>query len=298
MTISAKLIKASRSPEYSAPPLVTMELRYPRFIHAEFMTHRVFSRNASSSRAVPVKKMIQDVLDDPAMPVRWGANQPGMQDAGDHDTTVVWADHMSESAGWGPPQIAWLEARDRAVQMARAFADAGYHKQVVNRLLEPFAHITVIVTATEWLNFFDLRCHEAADPTMRALAEAMRDAMPEDDQITELHRGEWHLPYIPIDFVTHPCTMRDADYWNSLRMISAARCARVSYLNHDGSEPDAEKDIELAKRLLADRHMSPFEHQGRPDVRNHSIGWNEAPMHGNLRGWVQSRKMFEQEFGI
>lgn len=319
MTITAKLIAASRSAEPSAPPLVTMEIRYPRFIHAEAKTHRVMriddaeyeflqeislmddpdlSRNASSSRATPVKKMIQDVLDDPAMPVRWGANQPGMQDAGDHDTTVVWADHTGPSGNWGSPKDAWLKARDHAVAVARGFADAGYHKQVVNRLLEPFAHITVIVTATEWLNFFDLRCHEAADPTMRALAEAMKEVFPFDADLTALDHREWHLPYVTEQDLAEQGKFHktNADY--RLRLISAARCARVSYLNHDGSEPDAEKDIELAKRLLSDRHMSPFEHQGRPDVRNHSLGWNEAQMHGNLRGWVQSRKLFEQEFGI
>lgn len=107
MTISAKVIAASA--RQGCPPIVTMELRYPRFIHAEFMTHRVFSRNASSSRAVPVKKMIQDVIDDPAMPVRWGANQPGMQDAGDHDALVpVWTDYAFEfsngDAVWDVPE--------------------------------------------------------------------------------------------------------------------------------------------------------------------------------------------------
>ena len=128
-----------------------------------------------------------------------------MQDAGDHDALVpVWTDYAFEfsngDAVWDvPAKTAWRMARDQAVEAAKAFAKAGYHKQVVNRLLEPFAHITVIVTATEWQNFFDLRCHPAADPTMRALAEAMRDAMPESNdpnEISWLHDQEWHLPYV------------------------------------------------------------------------------------------------------
>lgn len=287
MTISAKVIAASRRPDRGSKPLTTMVLRYPRFIHSEFMTHRVFSRNASSSRAVPVKKMIQDVIDDPAMPVRWGANQPGMQDAGDHDALVI----LGAGADYTPVQ-AWLTARDEAVEIAKAFAEAGYHKQVVNRLLEPFAHITVIVTATEWSNFFALRCHEAADPTMRALADAMKIAYDASDLKRQtLGRREWHLPYIVEGDIYKAAQIAGPlDVERTLRLVSAARCARVSYLNHDGSEPDMAKDLKLANELLASKHMSPFEHQGRPDIELEKIErW------GNFKGWVQSRMEFEAE---
>lgn len=293
MTISAKVICHSRA-DAGVPDLITMELRYPRFIHAELMTHRVFSRNASSSRAVPVAKMIQDVIDDPAMPVRWGANQPGMQDAGDHDAMVhIIAPHEDWMTS---PKNAWIEARDRVVDVARGFAEAGYHKQVVNRLLEPFAHISVIVTATEWQNFFDLRCHPDADPTMRALAEAMRDAIEASTPDTLHANWSWHLPYITEDdWRTDQVQSKlQPDANKLLAMISAARCARVSYLNHDGTAPDIDKDLALAERLLADRHMSPFEHQATPDVRNHQFGWEQPHMHGNLTGWIQWRKHLEK----
>ena len=291
MTITAKVIAHSRAS--GAPDLITLELRYPRFIHAEFMTHRVFSRNASSSRAIPIERMIQDVLDDPAIPVAWGSNKPGMQAGHDLETPVdLWV-HPEFSGSdrlegmWEmSAHEAWLVARDRAVDAARAFAQAGYHKQIVNRLLEPFGHISVVVTATEWDNFFDLRCHPDADPTMRALAEAMRDAIAATKP-TDIFGGEWHLPYIPIDFVTHPSTIRDRDYWNRLAMISAARCARVSYLNHDGSNPNIEKDLALAKRLLESKHMSPFEHQARVTGDDGTALW------GNFTGWDQHRKMIE-----
>lgn len=285
MTITAKVVAHSRVA--GAPDLITLQLRYPRFIHAEFMTHRVFSRNASSSRAIPIERMIQDVIDDPAMPVAWGTNKPGMQ-AGEECTNPIWI----EGDPFGPDtrEMAWLSAMTQAVIHARAFAAAGYHKQVVNRLLEPFGHISVVVTATEWDNFFALRCHPDADPTMRTLAEAMREVIAGSTAEVLQHNWSWHLPYITEDdWRTDHVQSRRQDEANMfLAMISAARCARVSYLNHDGSNPDIEKDLALAKRLLESRHMSPFEHQARPDPDGiGDYGW------GNFTGWEQYRKMLE-----
>lgn len=292
MTNSAKVIAHSRV-DRGTPDLITLQLRYPRFIHAEFMTHRAFARNASSSRAIPVERMIQDVIDDPAMPVRWGANQPGMQDAGDHDAAVYAGfPTLDGRYEWQnmSPRDAWLMARDRAVEAAHNFAKAGYHKQVVNRLLEPFGHISVVVTATEWDNFFDLRCHPDADPTMRALAEAMRDAIQASEP-DHLEERDWHLPYVKdSEFWAERSKGRDAD-WNRLAMISAARCARVSYLNHDGSNPDIDKDLALAQRLLESKHMSPFEHQAQAWTN----GVQKTHLNGNLRGWHQFRKMIEAQ---
>lgn len=309
MTITAKVIAHSRV-DAGVPDLITLQLRYPRFIHAEAKTHRLIriddaeyeflqeisfmddenlSRNASSSRAIPVERMIQDVIDDPAMPVRWGANQPGMQDAGDHDATVVWADHTGPSGNWGSPKDAWLCARDRAVEVAKGFAAVGYHKQVVNRLLEPFSHISVVVTATEWDNFFALRCHPDADPTMRALAEAMRDAIQASKPTWPV--GDWHLPYVSEDDRQSFRVNRDEKKQWFLAMISAARCARVSYLNHDGSNPDIDKDLALAQRLLDSKHMSPFEHQAKAWTN----GVQKTHLNGNLRGWHQFRKMIEAQ---
>ena len=275
MTIEAKVIAHSRVDH--APDLITLQLRYPRMIHSEFMTHRVFSRNASSSRAVPVQRMIQDVIDDPAMPVAWGSNKPGMQ-AGE--------DLSEKDAATAKAQ--WLHACEEAVEWAKALAKTGCHKQIVNRILEPFAHISVVVTATDWDNFFDLRCHPDADPTMRALAEAMRDAITDstpDDSV------RWHLPYLqPSDWEwawTEMQTGGEGANFDTLAMISAARCARVSYLNHDGSKADIEKDLTLAKRLLESKHMSPFEHQARVTGDDGTALW------GNFNGWDQHRKMIE-----
>lgn len=291
MTIRAEVVADSVSPR--GVRLTTLQLRYPRFIHAEFMTHRVFSRCASSSRAIPVERLIADVLADPVYPSYWGANQRGMQAAVENTNRVA-------TYGWGggtgwSREGAWRLARENAVSAARAFAEAGYHKQVVNRLLEPFSHINVVVTATEWSNFFALRCHPAAQPEMRVLAEAMRTAMAKSDPVS-LAPGQWHLPYVPD---AHGCEVCIVGY-DPLK-VSVARVARVSYKTHDGREPDFEEDLRLYARLVGSvpLHASPTEHQATPDEWR---GWSGAygsyerpELHGNLRGWVQFRKTLAGE---
>ena len=252
MTIEAKVI--AHSSHAGCPDLYTIQVRYPRFIHSEVMTHRVFSRSASSSRAVPIDRMIQDVLDDPARPVFWGSNKPGMQAGDDIDDTVA-------------AVFRWDDAVMDAVENARRLADLGLHKQIVNRLLEPFAHISVVITATDWDNFFTLRCHSAADPTMRVLAETIRDRMSAS-KAQPLDAGQWHLPY------------------GGNLSESAARCARVSYLRHDGSAPDNADDMRLAGILRAEKHMSPFEHQARPAPNQRNA---------NLSGWYSQRCLLEDK---
>lgn len=285
MTITAKIVADSLAP--TGQRLTTMELRYPRFIHAEFMTHRVFSRNASSSRAIPVARLIKDVMDDPAMPSHWGKNEPGMQAREEHNEPVLVTEPNGSS--WTPfnhrgpgstgvhdwkcnPVEAWLVSRDLAVMQAQRFADAGYHKQIVNRLLEPFSHINVVVTATEWENFFDLRRHADAQPEIKLLADAMWGAMNESEPIV-LGYDSWHTPY-----VREPVPQA--------QLISAARCARVSYKTHDGGEPDWDKDMRLSKQLIEGKHMSPFEHQARP-LRDR---WGKS---GNFVGWCQFRQQLQ-----
>lgn len=142
--------------------LTTFLLTYPRFIHSEFMTHRVFSRNAASSRAIPVKKMIRAVLDTPAMPVRWGATQKGMQASKD---LTGWRKAMCR---W-----VWLRGRDLAVLVARTLLFLRLHKQIANRVLEPWSHITVLATASDLQNFFALRAHKDAQPEFQVLAFSM-----------------------------------------------------------------------------------------------------------------------------
>lgn len=276
MTILAESIASSICQEKR---IDTLRLRYPKFIHGEFMTHRVFSRNASSSRAIPVERMIEDIRRDTAMPVHWGKNQAGMQAREEHEERVkLPREHGIATLG----RIdAWNEARDEAIDKALAFHKAGYHKQIVNRLLEPFMHINVVVTATEWDNFFELRDHEDAQPEIRVLAQAMKKAFNSRDPV-ELKVGEWHLPYYDRGEVPMPL--------NIAQKISVARCARVSYLTHDGRPSTLEEDQYLFNRLVGSKplHASPLEHQATPDPS----GWYKHQW-ANFRGWRQFRQIYQ-----
>jgi len=299
VTITAIIVADSISPD--GIRLTTMELRYPRFIHAEFMTHRVFSRNASSSRAIPVAKLIEDVMRDTAMPIHWGKNQPGMQ-----------AHEELDSVGRSRARSVWRNARNHAIERAQKMHDLGAHKQIVNRLLEPFSHINVVVTATEWQNFFDLRRHPDAQPEIRALADAMFQAMENSEPKLLKGANAWHLPYIMLsemhewvwgDGVTAEDYMREhgfEDGYEILVRLSVARCARVSYMTHEGKHPNFEDDMKLYDRLVGGDpiHASPAEHQARPDVQVYDTGrkwwdWGEPHLHGNFNGWVQNRKEIE-----
>jgi len=296
MTIQVKIIKDSISPNNDR--ITTFQLMYPRFIHSEFMTHRMFSRNASSSRAIPVKKMIEMVRNDPAMPIHWGKNQPGMQ----ADTEL--SDSYDPKLGTSERQYVknlWQQAAREAAFLAERMMDLGTHKQIANRILEPFQHIHVVVTATEWQNFFDLRAHPDAQPEIQALAFAMQDELAASEPDIVLPGG-WHLPYIDkeeLDKIFDECmtTPIDHGYWDTVRKISAARCCRVSYLKHDGNPASIKEDLDLCDRLMASRpiHASPFEHQATPDV-NTDGAWECGHSHGNFIGWIQYRKMIEYQF--
>ena len=256
------------------PELFTLALKYPRFIHSEFMTHRVFSRNAASSRAIPVSKMIEQVRNEPAMPVYWGSNKPGMQ-AGDELTDMDLATAKN----------LWIDAAENAAATAEKMQELGLHKQVVNRVLEPFQIMQTVVTATEWENFFQLRISEFAQPEIKALAVAMKEAMTNSTPF-QMPYGEYHVPYVTAEERDEYKSRKD---WRTLCMVASARCARVSYLNHDGSNPDIAKDLELATKLKDAYHASPFEHVARPlDLRD-MPGVNR-----NFKEWAQ----FRAEIGL
>ena len=251
--------------------LTTLQLSYPRFIHAEFMTHRAFSRNASSSRAIPVAKMIEQVRTNPAMPIHWGANQPGMQARTELSDTV----EAIQS---------WKRAARQAADIAEHMAAIGLHKQVANRVLEPFQLMNVVVSATEWSNFFELRDHEDAQPEIRALAVVMKEAMGSSSPVLRSESSSagfhaWHLPYVTFE-------ERELYRLDILLKASTARCARVSYKNHDQTEPSIKKDIELHDALVdaAPLHASPTEHAacGRGNT-----------FQKNFKGWKQYRAYVE-----
>jgi thymidylate synthase ThyX len=280
--ILAKVIADSQPPEGAR--LTTMEVVVPRIVLAEFNTHRVFSRNSASSRAIPVEKMIKRVKGDPYVPEIWTSNQKGMQGEVITDPDKIAA--VREE---------WITACFDAIGRARALLALGIHKQTTNRLLEPFMWHTIIVTATEWSNFFHLRCHPAAHPAIRNTAKAMRWAL-EDSVPEKLQWGDWHLPFIRKE------DWNDLKRWNftepvsKLVKISSARCARVSYLTHDGVR-DPAKDLELHDRLLAPGHMSPFEHPAQA-VENRPEGGVKSRASNFARPWIQYRKMIPFEWDV
>ena len=304
MTIEAKIIADSIGPRH--PRLTTFELRYPRFVHSELMTHRMFSRNASSSRAIPVERQIASIVEDTAHPVHWGKNKSGMQADEETDTMITLHKKICTTEGEEnyPIQLtameAWNEARDRAIEVAQGFADAGYHKQIVNRILEPYAHIKVVLTATNFENWFWLRRHPDAQPEMKVLADLMYDAM-EDSTPEMLVEGQWHRPYITRDEL-HMTRIIDPKDVDVLVKVSVARCARVSYKTHDGRATTLTEDVKLYDRLVgsAPLHASPAEHQARLDTITYSDA--EIPVYANPHlsgnfdaGWIQFRKTLDGE---
>jgi thymidylate synthase ThyX len=264
--ITAKIVADSASE--NGDRITSFELHYPRFILAELNTHRAFSRSTASSRAIPVKKMLGQVLNDPFVPLYWGKNQPGMQ-----------ANEELEPLRKKSCEEQWLTSRFDAIKAVENLLGLGLHKQIANRLLEPWMWTTTILTATEFGNFYALRDHESAEPHMHALAQAMLAAHMES-RPKHLERGQWHLPYVTVD------GSPSDDEYTTLIKLSVARCARVSYMNHDGTDPDPVADIALHDRLLEAGHMSPMEHQATPTPSLRS---------GNLVGWTQYRKTIPGE---
>jgi len=271
--------------------ITTLELEYPRFIHAEVLTHRQFSRNSASSRAVPVGDMIETVLSNPAQPVFWGKQQSGMQARDEIDDTSV-------------AETYWNAARYSAVDYAQTLKGLSLHKQIVNRVTEPFQMIRVVVTSTEWVNFFELRDHEDAQPEIQSLAKAMGQAFQESKPM-QLYAGDWHVPYV----TRHQDEAGQIFYGDevildraSARLISASCCAQVSYRLQDRSLQKAER---IAKRLLQARpwHASPFEHQATPMRSGSFLDVEKGVTHmdvlntlwsANFRSWIQHRQLLEQ----
>jgi hypothetical protein len=223
--------------------LTTFVLTYHRMIHSEFMTHRMLSKNSSSSRAIPVERMIKLVESQEVYPLHWGKNQKGMS----AQMEVTAEEAQAASA-------IWQEARMDAIRHAKQLIEIGIHKQVVNRLLEPFSTITVICSGTEYQNFFEQRCHPDAQPEIQALANKMKAAY-DASQPKQLAAGAWHMPLVNQD------DLHEISDINELIKVAVGRCARVSYLNHDGVRNLAD-DVKLHDRLLTSKpaHLSPFEH--------------------------------------
>jgi len=271
---SAKIILDSISP--NGVRLTSMEVTCHRWVLAELNTHRAFSRNSRSSRAVPVSRTLEEVKNNPAMPIEWGIAGPGMSANGEID---VISKRLAESL--------WLKQRDHAVATVEKLQDMHLHKQVANRLLEPFMWHTVIITSTEWQNFFNQRCSPDAQPEIRVAAELMKDAWI-FSHVQHVDYGEWHTPYLKYDDLEQSL-MADVE---NRKKVSAARCARVSYLTHDGIR-DMVKDLDLYDKLVSadPPHYSPLEHVATPvkPVKWYTP-WRKEPL-GNFDGWAQLRHL-------
>lgn len=265
--------------------LTTMVVRYPRIVHSELLTHRRFSRNSASSRAIPILRMLQDVARDPFLPIHWGKAQSGMQ---------AYEEVSPEVRELAKAKI--MTHFQQALQLCRELNEMGLAKQVVNRYVEPWMWITVVLTGTTagWANFFALRCHGKAEPHIQKIAAMAREAMIANRRnVRQLDYGEWHLPFFgrPGDEEIAP---------EDQPKISAARCARVSYLTHDGLR-DVAKDGDLYDRLVVEepKHASALEHPAeaiRGNFTDPGLTAAAARYAGNFeRGWRQLRKMIPRE---
>lgn len=300
--INAKLVAYSVSP--GGKNIATFELTYHRYIHGEFMTHRLFSRNAMSSRAVPIKKMIEIVKSKPATPIHWGKNQPGMK------AETVLNKFRKKAA-----QKVWELGASLACKVAEAMDRIGAHKQISNRLVEPFQMMKTVMTATELDNFFWLRLDADAQPEIYELARCMKECLDKSEPEI-LYPGQWHTPYV------NHYQMKDHTLGYGLEekggepkiisleealAISSSCCAQVSYRNLDNTY---DKAMAIYGRLLsgAKVHASPFEHQATPiedldrtlDSYTPCDFWPKGVTHmdrkgnfwsGNLMGWVQHRQL-------
>ena len=320
--VRAKVVAHSVYP--GGPEIVSVQATGQRFILSELNTHRGLNKNSASSRAIPFPKQVQKIVDNLAYPEVWASEQKGMQGGDEIEHIEDWVDE--EGVSRPGARSLWRMASAQAIWMARDLAALGVHKSLVNRLLEPFMWHTVILTGTAWENFFDQRCHPDAQPEIRVMAESIRTAIQNSTPRT-LGEGEWHLPYVD-DETRQELDSRDSrpraefgrHHENLLAQISAARCARVSYLTQEGKR-DIDADLNLYLRLT-DRqkdaihahspiHWSPLEHVATPWPENrHPVGDlsfpsadgetlhlpnTDLPIIGNLLGWRSLRVEVESE---
>lgn len=276
---------ADSIPEGGGPRLTSLLVTFPRFILAEMNTHRAFSRNSASSRAIPFDRMLASVKEHPFVPVRFLKEHKGMQGT-----------EYYEGPSHELRKALWLQSSEVAIACAQAMHNMGVTKQLCNRLLEPFLWHTVLITATDWANFFNLRAFSdkpdsdgfyhstgfAAEIHMQEIAGRMLEAI-KNSTPQVLTEEDYHAPFI---------TGGVAQSLQELQ-VSVARCARTSYLNFNGTD-SIDADVKLYDRLRSQGHMSPFEHVARPFCDEDGFDDRFAYC-GNFRGWAQVRKEIRDE---
>jgi thymidylate synthase ThyX len=269
----AKVILASCTYNSYDPPIFTIQARYPRMIHSEVITHRVFSRNARSSRAVPVSKLLQEEIYVP----HFMKNQAGMQSFEEFDL-----DELKEI------ENKWIRFAEETQKFSKWLSDKGVHKQWANRPVEWFGYIDTIITSTEWDNFFSLRLHKDAMPEIKELALSMDKEIRkviDECKLQKLKNGEWHIPYV---------SLQEDFELETILKLSVARCARISYSPFDGNA-SLEKEFKRYELLKQQKHWSPFEHQAKVADKN-DIWTYDFGLESNLSyPWVQYRKLVELE---
>lgn len=288
---TAQSILSSRHTLDYSKRVDTLLLKMPRCILSEFNTHRMFSRNAASSRAIPVERMLAQIENAPFIPLWWGKSQAGMQAFDEHEDPASC-------------EKEWLLARDKAVASARQLARMGLHKQIVNRIVEPWMWTKVVVTSTNWSNFLALRDHKDAEPHIQILAQEVRKAL-EGAEVQVLLPGQWHMPFVThAEWKHEPGQENAAKALDKAKKLSVARCASTSYRTTDGFEMTLDRAEAIYEKLLSSpMHASPFEHIAQMDM-GRKVGhpddfyllWDHPELGGNLGpGFVQLRKTFPHE---
>lgn len=275
MSYRVKIVGDTVSPTVKTARITSFEIYAPRFLLAEINTHRILAKSAQSSRAVPVEKRIEGVIADPFVPY-FGKNNKGMQSL----------DVLEEAKRLKAENI-WMGHVADSVIAARVLKDTEVHKQWANRVLEPYAHFYGVITGTEWDNFWKLRTSESAQPEFQTLAKMMLQAY--NESVPEC--AGIHLPYVTEIERDGPIP--------DLMGISSARCARVSYKNHDGTDFDLKKDLALCHDLTEQGHLSPFDHPAYADGVYHSEDTNKYKFlrpadHRQFWGWIPRRVEIER----
>jgi thymidylate synthase ThyX len=297
--ISARIVQDSKSSS-TGDRLTTFEIEFPRWILAETLTHKMLSKNTSSSRAIPIKKYISMIWDEPATPVYWGANQAGMTAKEEIKNTNL-------------ARLIWRSASKTMVGFVWALSKLGLHKQTANRLIETFTTVKMVISGTEWANFFYLRNHPDAQPEFQVLAKIMYDEYLKSIP-NILKEGQWHLPYVGTEFnedgsVSYYDTSNNENIdLETAKMVSASCCAQVSYRVLDTS---VEKAIDIFRKLIESKpcHASPLEHAGTPissmtnsRLPNNPATWEEGITHmrrdkslwsANFKGFIQYRQTLQ-----
>jgi thymidylate synthase ThyX len=247
--------------KYNGTKIATLEVKVPYHTWIHLLTHRAFSRNAQSSRGIPFTRLLERAT---YIPESFPINKPGMSPENYIDKTHPDYQTLCNL---------WIKARTLAIETANTMYLHEVHKEIINRVIQPYCYITGIITATDWDNFIELRTASSTQEDTRKVAIRVREIINDMQFMNQM----WHIPYVD--------TMNEKMPINDSLLISAARCARVSYLNHNNEKNNHEKDMKLANQLLTDKHMSPFEHQ--------ACGYKGK--YYNLSNWLSQRFIIESE---